>query len=86
MILVGDIRDGMVGDIRDGMVGDIRDGALAPRSSSSVGDSGNMEEFIGEEGDGFLPEAVQIKSGSSSIGNFPKKLVQTIFQLGELEG
>ena len=44
-----------------------------------------MEQF-GEEGDGFLQEAVQIKSGSSSVGNFAKNVVETIFQPGELEG
>ena len=92
---VGDFGDGMVGDfgesaVGDGMVQDdavreLRDEGIASGSSNSVGDSGNMEQF-GEEGDGFLQEAVQIKSGSSSVGNFAKRIVETIFQPGELEG
>jgi len=100
-ILTGDLRDGAVGDFGNGMVEDfgdvmvknnradavrdLRDDAIASGSSNSVGDSGNMEQF-GEEGDGFLQEAVQIKSGSSSVGNFAKRIVETIFQPGELEG
>ena len=89
---VGDFGDGMVEDFGDVMVKnradavrDLRDDAIASGSSNSVGDSGNMEQF-GEEGDGFLQEAVQIKSGSSSVGNFAKRIVETIFQPGELEG
>jgi len=94
---VGDFGDGAFGDFGDGMVEDfgngadgdfgdgIRDDAIASGSSNSVGDSGNMEQF-GEEGDGFLQEAVKIKSGSSSVGNFARKIVETIFQPGELEG
>ena len=94
---VGNFGDGAVGDFGDCMVEDfgngadvdfgdgIRDDAIASGSSNSVGDSGNMEQF-GEEGDGFLQEAVKIKSGCSSVGNFARKIVETIFQPGELEG
>ena len=81
----GDFGDGMAKDSRDDAVRDLRDDAIASGSSNLVGDSGNMEQF-GEEGDGFLQEAVQIKSGSSSVGNFAKNVVETIFQPGELEG
>ena len=101
-ISTGDFRDSAVGNFGDGAVGDcmvedfwngpdvdfgdgIRDDAIASGSSNSVGDSGNMKKF-GEEGDGFLQEAVKIKSGSSSVGNFARKIVETIFQPGELEG
>lgn len=61
------------GDFGDGMAKGSRDDAISSGSSNLVGDS-------------FLQEAVQIKSGSSSVGNFAKKVVETIFQPGELEG
>ena len=80
---VGDFEDCMVENFGDGAEGDFMDGigddAIASGSSNSVGDSG-------EDGDGFLQEAVKIKSGSSSVGNFARKLVETIFQPGELDG
>ena len=82
VIAVGDFGDGAVGDFGEGMV---QDDAIATGISNSVRDSGNVEQF-GEEGDGFLQEAVKIKSGSSSVGNFAKRIVETIFQPGELEG
>ena len=87
---VGDFGEGMVGDFGDGAVGDfgegmVQDDAIATGISNSERDSGNVEQF-GEEGDGFLQEAVKIKSGSSSVGNFAKRIVETIFQPGELEG
>jgi len=53
--------------------------------TSSFGEGGDVEGMVGEEGDIFLQEAVKIKSGSSSLGNFARKLVQAIFQPGELE-
>ena len=84
-ILTGDLRDGAVGDFGDGAVRDFGDGIRDDGSSNSVGDSGNMEQ-LGEEGDGFLQEAVKIKSGSNSVGNFARKIVEVIFQPGELEG
>lgn len=85
--MVGDFGESAVGDgmVQDDAVRDLRDEAIASGCSNSVGDSGNMEQF-GEKGDGFLQEAVQIKSGSSSLGNFAKRIVETIFQPGELEG
>ena len=98
---VGDFKDGMVEDFGDSAIGDfgvvmvknnradavrdLRDDAIASGSSNSVGDSGNMEQFR-EEGGAFLQEAVQIKSGSSSMGNLARRIVETIFQPGELEG
>ena len=75
----------MVEDFGDGAVRDFGDGIRDEGSSNSVGDSGNMEQ-LGEEGDGFLQEAVKIKSGSNSVGNFARKIVEVIFQSGELEG
>ena len=80
--MVGDFGDGAVGDFGEGMV---QDDAIATGISNSVRDSGNVEQF-GEEGDGFLQEAVKIKSGSSRVGNFAKRIVETVFQPGELEG
>ena len=57
-----------------------------PTTSLSLGhggeEGGDME---GEGGDSFLQEAVKLKSGSSSVGNFVRKLVQVIFQPGELQ-
>ena len=74
---VGDFEDCMVENFGDGAEGDFRDGigndAIASGSSNSVGDSG-------EDRDGFLQKAVKIKSGSSNVGNFARKLVKTIFQ------
>ena len=81
---VGDFGDGMVEDFGDGAVRDFGDGIRDDGSSNSVGDSGNMEQ-LGEEGDGFLQEAVKIQSGSNSVGNFARKIVEVIFQPGELE-
>ena len=64
--MVEDFWDGIVGDTRDGMVGEISDGTFASGTSNSAGNSGNMEQ-LGEEEDGFLQEALHIKSGSSRI-------------------
>ena len=61
--MVEDFGDGIVGDTRDGMVGEISDGTFASGTSNSAG---NMEQ-LGEEEDGFLQEALHIKSGSSRI-------------------
>ena len=52
------------------------------QTSSFAGEGGDME---GEEGDSFLQEAVQLKSGSSSVGNFVRKIVQVVFQPEELQ-
>ena len=79
------IGDDAVGEFGDGMVGELMDGGFVSGTSNSAGNSGNMEQ-LGEEGDGFLQEALQIKSGSSSVGNFAKNLVDSIFQPRELEG
>ena len=70
----------VTGMVQDDAVRDLRDEAISSGSSNSVGDSGNMEQF-GEEGDGFLREAVQIKSGSSRVGNFAKRIVKLFFNL-----
>ena len=94
---VGDFGDGMVEDFGDSAirdfgvvmvknnradaVRDLWDDAIASGSSNSVGDSGNMEQFR-EEGDAFLQEAVQIKSGSSSVGILPGELLKLYFNLG----
>ena len=83
---VGDFGDGMpVEDFREGDVMDFGDGIRDDGSSNSVEDSGNMDQ-LGEEGDGFLQEAIKIRSGSNSVGNFARKIVEVIFQPGELEG
>ena len=83
---VGDFGDGMpVEDFREGDVRDFGDGIRDDGSSNSVEDSGNMDQ-LGEEGDGFLQEAIKIRSGSNSVGNFARKIVEVIFQPGELEG
>jgi len=93
---VGNFGDGAVGDFGDCVVEDfgngtdrdfrdgIRDDAIASGCSKTHGDSGNMEQF-GEAWNN-LQEAVKIKSGSSSVGNFARKIVETILQPGELEG
>lgn len=69
-------------------VGDIAEGGVGSASSnnSSLGDGGDMGESVVEEGESFLQEAVKIKSSSCSVGNFARKLVQVIFQHGEIEG
>lgn len=60
--MVGDFGDGAVRDIGDGMVQDdaVRDDAIATGISSSVGDSGNVEQF-GRKGMGFCRRQLKSK-------------------------
>ena len=60
--MVGDFGDGAVRDIEDGMVQDdaVREDAIATGISSSVGDSGNVEQF-GRKGMGFCRRQLKSK-------------------------
>ena len=83
---VGDIRESRVGPVSsDWDIGETRAGS-ADSNNSGLGDGFDMEDLTGEAGDGLLREAVKIKSKSCSVGNFAGKLLQVIFQPGELEG
>ena len=85
-IAVGDIRESRVASVSsDWDIGETRAGS-GDSNNAGLGDGYDMEDLTGEAGDGFLREAVKIKSKSCSVGNFAGKLLQVIFQPGELEG